>query len=95
MPLPANNNPIERPSIREEVYKKLLTWIMEGVLKPGEKIVDKELALHMGVSRTPVREAIRRLEDQDLVESAANRWTRISKIPPPGAGNDLSGYSGP
>ena len=54
---------------------------MEGFLRPGEKIVDKELAEHMGVSRTPIREALRRLEDRGLVESSANRWTRVSKIP--------------
>ena len=82
MSLPKKTNPIARPSIREEVYSKLLAWIMEGVLSPGEKIVDKELALHLGVSRTPVREALCRLEDKGLVESAANRWTRISPIPP-------------
>lgn len=82
MPLPETNHPINRLCIREEVYNKILTWIMEGVLSPGEKVVDKELALHLGVSRTPVREALRRLEDKGLVESAANRWTRISKIPP-------------
>lgn len=82
MPLPQTDNPIDRPSIREEVYRQVLTWIMEGVLCPGEKIVDKELARHLGVSRTPVREALRRLEDKGLVESAANRWTRVSPIPP-------------
>ncbi|WP_457552178.1 GntR family transcriptional regulator [Desulfobacula sp.] len=81
MPLPAKNNRINRPSIRDEVYTNLLDWIMEGVLRPGEKIVDKELASHMGVSRTPVREALRRLEDKHLVESSANRWTRVSEIP--------------
>lgn len=81
MPLPVKENQIARPPIREEVYNKLLNWIMEGFLRPGEKIVDKELAEHMGVSRTPVREALRRLEDRGLVESVANRWTRVSKIP--------------
>ncbi|WP_300458708.1 GntR family transcriptional regulator [Desulfobacula sp.] len=80
MPLPVKNNQIHRPSMRDEVYNKLLTWIMEGVLRPGEKLLDKELAEHMGVSRTPVREALRRLEDKDLVESSANRWTRVSEI---------------
>lgn len=34
----------------------------------------------MGVSRTPVREALRRLENKNLVESSANRWTRVSEI---------------
>ena len=81
MPLPVKENRINRQSIREDVYNRLLNWIMDGALRPGEKIVDKELAEHMGVSRTPVREALRRLEDKKLVESAANRWTRVSKIP--------------
>lgn len=80
MPLPATYNKISRPSMRDEVYNTLLNWIMEGVLAPGEKIVDKELAAQMGVSRTPVREAIRRLEDKGLIESSANRWTRIAEI---------------
>lgn len=81
MPIPVKNSRINRPSMRDEVYNTLLTWIMEGVLRPGEKLLDKDLAEHMGVSRTPVREALRRLEDKDLVESAANRWTRVSEIP--------------
>ena len=81
MPLPVKTKTIDRPSMRETVYHNLLDWIVEGVLRPGEKIVDKELADHMGVSRTPVREALRRLEDKNLIESSANRWTKISKIP--------------
>jgi len=81
MPIPENPKPISRSSMREEVYKTLLEWIMEGVLRPGEKILDKELAEKMGVSRTPVREAMRRLEDKELVESSANRWTRVAEIP--------------
>jgi len=82
MPLPTAETRIQRPSIRDEVYTQLLNWIMDGTLKPGEKIVDKELAGHLGVSRTPVREALRRLEDKDLIESSANRWTRVAVIPP-------------
>ena len=82
MLLPVKETQIRRQSIREDVYNKLLNWIMDGVLRPGEKIVDKELAEHLGVSRTPVREALRRLEDKGLIDSAANRWTRISPIPP-------------
>ncbi len=66
--------------MREEVYNTLLGWIMEGELRSGEKLLDKELAEHLGVSRTPVREALRRLEDKGLVESAANRWTRVSEV---------------
>ena len=80
MPIPSNLQPINRFSMREEVYHTLLGWIMEGELRPGEKILDKDLAEKMGVSRTPVREALRRLEDKDLVESSANRWTRVAEI---------------
>ncbi len=80
MPIPTNTKPFNRSFMREEVYNTLLSWIMNGTLRPGEKLLDKELAENMGVSRTPVREALRRLEDKDLVESAANRWTRVSEI---------------
>ncbi len=80
MPIPEQIKPISRYSMREEVYNTLLMWIMEGELRPGEKLLDKELAEKMGVSRTPVREALRRLEDQGLVESAANRWTKVAGI---------------
>ena len=80
MPVPFKTKPFNRSFMREEVYKTLLTWIMEGELRPGEKLLDKELAESMGVSRTPVREAMRRLEDKGLVESAANRWTRVSEV---------------
>lgn len=82
MPLPDKGNKIVRPSMRDEVYNSLLNWITDGTLRPGEKIVDKELANVLGVSRTPVREALRRLEDKALVESAANRWTRVAEISP-------------
>ena len=80
MPVPINSKPINHFSMREEVFNTLLTWIMEGELRPGEKILDKELAENMGVSRTPVREALRRLEDKGLVESSANRWTRVAQV---------------
>lgn len=82
MPLPTQHKSIHRPSIRDEVYNSLLDWILDGTLRPGEKIVDKDLAGSLGVSRTPVREALRRLEDKDLVESSANRWTRVAEISP-------------
>ena len=79
MPLPFKTKPFNRSSMREEVYKMLLTWILEGEFRPGEKLLDKDLAESMGVSRTPVREALRRLEDKGLVESSANRWTRFRR----------------
>lgn len=80
MPLPENIKPIARPSLRDEIYDTLLSWVIEGQLKPGEKILDMELAHSLGVSRTPVREAIRRLEDKNFVCTVPGRWTRVNPI---------------
>jgi DNA-binding GntR family transcriptional regulator len=66
--------------MRDEVYETLLGWIMKGDLLPGEKLLDKELAESLGVSRTPVREALRRLEDKGHIEASASRWTRVANI---------------
>jgi len=66
--------------MREEVYNKLLKWITEGDLHPEEKLLDKEVAENLGVSRTPVREAFRRLEDKGLLETSAGCWTRVSPM---------------
>ncbi|CAM4029166.1 GntR family transcriptional regulator [Deinococcus marmoris] len=82
MPLPdAPLRPIRRLA-REDVYDQLSRWIIEGVLQPAEPLRDQDIAERMGVSRTPVREALRRLEDEGLVETALNRWTRISPLDP-------------
>lgn len=80
MPLPASTPTLERPILRESVYEKLRDWIVQGVLEPAEQLRDQELAERLGVSRTPVREALRRLEDEGLVETAKNRWTRVRPV---------------
>jgi DNA-binding GntR family transcriptional regulator len=80
MPLPTAIKPIERPLVREQVYLRLLDWIVRGLLQPGEKVRDIDLAQRLGVSRTPVREALRRLEDEGFVQTAVNRWTRVSPV---------------
>lgn len=80
MPLPERTEKIERSLIREEIYTTLQELIINGTLKPDETVRDKDLATALGVSRTPVREALRRLEDQGLVKSAANRWTRVAPL---------------
>lgn len=62
----------------DEVYTVLGEAILDGRLAPGERLRDVELAETLGVSRTPVREALQRLERSGLVEVSANRWTRVS-----------------
>ena len=76
---------IPRTSLRDEVYLELQTAIVSGRLAPGERIRDQALAAELGVSRTPVREAFKRLEDDGLVESVAGVSTRVTPISP-GAG---------
>lgn len=62
----------------DEVYTTLGEAILDGRLAPGQRLRDTELAALLGVSRTPVREALQRLERCGLVEVSANRWTRVS-----------------
>ena len=80
MPLPAQVDPIKRQLVRERVYSTLRGWIVHGTLRPNEQMRDVELAGRLGVSRTPVREALRRLEDEGLVRAAPHRWTRVSPL---------------
>lgn len=79
MPIP-QVEALDRVFMRDNIYRSLRKWIVEGNLTPGEQLKDKELAAQLGVSRTPVRESLRKLEDEGLVETAANRWTRVSPI---------------
>jgi DNA-binding GntR family transcriptional regulator len=71
---------IQRTFVGEEAYLKLRDWIVEGVFKPGEQLRDKELAEKLGVSRTPIREALLRLEIEGLVNTKPNRSTLVSPI---------------
>ncbi|HLH67091.1 MAG TPA: GntR family transcriptional regulator [Solirubrobacteraceae bacterium] len=66
--------------LRDEVYHHLRDLIITGGLEPGMQLRDTEIANELGVSRTPVREALRRLEDEGLVEMVASRWTRVSPL---------------
>jgi len=74
------NVKVQRTIMRDEVYDILREWIVIGELKPGEKLRDQELSEILGISRTPVREALLRLEDDGFVMTKANRWTIVSPI---------------
>lgn len=62
----------------DEVYTRLGEAIVDGSLAPGERLRDHDLADWLGVSRTPVREALQRLERVGLVEVSPHRYTRVS-----------------
>lgn len=75
-----NIKAIERVALRDQVYDSLKKAIVTLELAPGQRIMDKDLATEFGVSRTPVREALKRLEDEGLVESLPGSQTRITNI---------------
>jgi DNA-binding GntR family transcriptional regulator len=79
MPVPLAP-PLEKRLYREDTYTTIKNWIVEGALLPLEKLRDLDLAQRLGVSRTPVREALRRLEDEGLVETKQNAWTRVTGV---------------
>lgn len=78
--MPAHAAKLPRALAREEVYAQVRDWIVQGELRPGEALRDQDIAAHLGVSRTPVREALLRLEVEGFVETAHNRWTRVAPL---------------
>jgi DNA-binding GntR family transcriptional regulator len=80
MPMPDGVSPIVRPLINREACARLRQWILDGILRPGEVLRDQVLAEQLGVSRTPIREALLCLEAEGLVETSRNRWTRVTEI---------------
>lgn len=71
---------LERVSVREKAYVLLRNWIVNGKLAPRQKLKDKELAEKLGVSRTPIREAFLRLEDEGLVQTKPSNSTQVTPI---------------
>lgn len=71
---------VEGTALADQIFEIVGNAIVEGTLEPGEKVNDKELAAALGISRTPVREALQRLTWVGLVEVAPSRYTRVTEI---------------
>ncbi|WP_420365136.1 GntR family transcriptional regulator [Curtobacterium sp. L3-7] len=82
MPVPSSA-PTEHQLLRDTVRQKIHEAIMDGTLEPGERLNDDELIAWLGVSRTPIREALSQLARAGLIEMAPNRYTRVT-TPDPG-----------
>jgi DNA-binding GntR family transcriptional regulator len=81
---PAPARPGARPragTAAHVIYRELREDIVSMRRKPGEPIVEREIALARGVSRTPVREALLRLADEDLIEIFPQSGTFVARIP--------------
>ena len=66
--------------LRDVVFNTLRRAILKGELKPGERLMEIQLAQRLGVSRTPVREAIRKLELEGLVNMMPRRGAVVAEI---------------
>lgn len=73
---------MRRELLKDSAYATLCDAIVSGTLAPGEMLHDDELCSWLGLSRTPVRGALARLEGEGLVKTQPQRFTRVSTIDP-------------
>ena len=64
--------------LSEQVYNYLLSQILSDELKPGEKIAEAKIAQEFNTSRTPIREAMRKLESQGLIQIFPKRYAQVA-----------------
>jgi DNA-binding GntR family transcriptional regulator len=69
-----------RNSLRDQIYALVRKLILTGKIAPGDNIDEKALAAQLGISRTPVREAVKKLSDEHLVDVVAQSATRAALI---------------
>lgn len=67
-------------TVRDAVFETIKKNILSGYFKPGERIVESQLSERMNVSRTPIREALRRLEVENLVENLPRKGVIVSSL---------------
>lgn len=82
MPIPQQAPGVDRSLLRDDVFRRLRDAIVDGTFLPGEQLRDADLAEWLGVSRTPVREALLRLGASGLVVAKPGRSTTVSTIDP-------------
>jgi DNA-binding GntR family transcriptional regulator len=78
MPIPIQQGLHKRALLRDNVYESLRDAIVDGTLAPGERLKDPQLEEWLGVSRTPIREALLRLERAGLVITQPGKATTVA-----------------
>ncbi|AIQ12232.1 GntR family transcriptional regulator [Paenibacillus durus] len=80
MPIPQNFSSPIRMLAKDKAFNQLQRWIIDGTLEPGEQIYDTELSKALGISRTPIREALQLLAVQGFIDMRPGKETRVTKI---------------
>ncbi|WP_454856432.1 GntR family transcriptional regulator [Rhizobium binxianense] len=68
----------EKPNLAEHVYEQLIDLLIRGELRPGDVITERRMAERLNASRTPLREALARLESEGLIYKQPNRGVTVS-----------------
>jgi len=68
----------QKPNLTEQVYEQLIGLLIAGELRPGDVITERRMAERLNASRTPIREALGRLESEGLVYKQPNRGVTVS-----------------
>lgn len=73
--------PVERPlTLRERIVEFIKDSVVSGMLKPGERVPEQEIARNFGISRTPIREAFRQLESEGFITVTPRKGAVVSPI---------------
>ena len=68
--------------LRDQIYVYIRDLILTGRIRPGDVVDEKLIAMQLHISRTPVREAVKKLSDENLIDIVAQSSTRAAQIDP-------------
>lgn len=73
------HRPVEREVLSQQVKERILTWIVQGDLPPGSRLVETRLAQQLGTSQAPIREALRDLATLGFIETKPYKGSWVRK----------------
>src|SRR5690242_11607138 len=76
----AQTGELGSPSLVELATDRLRHEILSGALPPGSRLVEEQVRVRLGISRAPLREALRHLDEQGLVEHLPRRGVRVASL---------------
>ncbi|MEQ8228837.1 MAG: GntR family transcriptional regulator [Rhodospirillales bacterium] len=74
------SRPIPRTSLHDTIVNRVRAMVYDGDLKPGEKVPERMLCETLGISRTPLREALKVLASEGVLELLPNRGARVARL---------------